>query len=151
MSEFAAALEATTLAQFLKSSRWVYPLVNAGHIFGIALLVGAIVPLDLTLSGIVRRIDPAAATRLLLPFALAGLTLAIGFGALLFITQAGDYIRNPLFLSKMALLAIALASAALHFRIARYRADLGRLLALLSLMLWPVILLLGRLVGYVIG
>ena len=46
MIETAAALEATALAQFLKASRWVYPLVNAGHILGIALLVGAVIPMD---------------------------------------------------------------------------------------------------------
>lgn len=65
MIEIAAALEATPLAQFLKGSRWIYPLVNAGHIFGIALLVGAVVPLDLSLAGIVRRLPPETAKALL--------------------------------------------------------------------------------------
>ena len=42
-----AALEATALSQALRASIWLYPLVNTGHVVGIALLFGAIVPLDL--------------------------------------------------------------------------------------------------------
>lgn len=148
MSEIAAALEATALAQFLKGSRWVYPLVNAGHIFGIALLVGAVIPLDLTLSGLIKRIDPRAAASLLRPFALTGLLLAFLCGALLFITQAGDYLNNPIFLAKMVLVAAATLNAVLHLRIGPAR---GRAMALVSLAIWPTVLLLGRLVGYHIG
>ncbi|MGL6211446.1 MAG: hypothetical protein ACRC14_16615 [Paracoccaceae bacterium] len=151
MIEIAAALEATALAQFLKGSRWVYPLVNAGHLFGIALLIGAVVPLDLTLAGLLRRTDSRTAITLLRPFAIAGLLLAAAFGALLFITQATDYIRDPLFLTKIGLIGIAVANATLHARLARGDGRLSNTLAILSLALWPSVLLLGRLVGYNIG
>ena len=46
-----AGLEATAVAQTLRTSRWLYAATNTAHIFGIALLVGAIVPLDLRLLG----------------------------------------------------------------------------------------------------
>jgi len=151
LTALAAALEATALAQFLKGSQWVYPLVNAGHLLGIALLVGAVVPLDLTLAGIVRRVDRVAATALLRPFAVAGLLLATGCGALLFITQAGDYARNPLFVAKIGLIGLAALNAGLHARLAPANIRLGRALALVSLALWPLVLLLGRLVGYALG
>ncbi len=151
MSEIAATLEATALAQFLKGSRWIYPLVNAGHIFGIALLVGAVIPLDLTHSGLLKRIDPRAAASLLQPFALTGLLLAFFCGALLFITQAGDYLGNPIFLAKMVLVAAATLNAVLHLRIERARGSAVRAIALVSLAIWPTVLLLGRLVGYHIG
>ncbi|MGL4239094.1 hypothetical protein [Tabrizicola sp.] len=151
MNEIAAALEATALAQFLKGSQWIYPLVNAGHVLGVALLVGAVVPLDLTLSGVLRRVDPAAAKALLRPFTIAGFLLAAGFGALLFITQASDYVRNPTFLAKIGLIGIAVANAWLHSRIAGTNVVVARVLALLSLALWPLVLLLGRLVGYSVG
>jgi hypothetical protein len=149
--EIAAAIEATALAQFLKGSTWVYPLVNAGHLLGVALLIGAVVPLDLALAGILRRADPVAASALLRPFAIAGLLLATGFGTLLFITQASDYVRNPIFLTKIGLIGVAVMNAALHTRIAVGHGPTGRVLALVSLALWPLVLLLGRLVGYAIG
>lgn len=149
MSDLATALEATQLAQFLKGSRWVYPAVNAGHILGVALLVGAVVPLDLTLAGVVRRADPRAALALLRPFALAGLVLAVSCGGLLFATQAADYLVNPVFQAKMAVFALAVLNAAAHLVVAPGGAA-GRALALVSLALWPTVLILGRMVGYAI-
>ena len=151
MNELALALEATALAQFLKGSQWVYPFINAGHLLGIALLIGAVVPLDLTLLGLIKRLNPAAATALLLPFAVAGLLLAAGFGTLLFITQANDYVSNPLFLAKIGLIGLAVLNAGLHAQIGYENLRLGRVLALISLILWPLVLLLGRLVGYSLG
>ncbi|MDF0601401.1 hypothetical protein P1J78_11715 [Psychromarinibacter sp. C21-152] len=133
----AETLEATGLAQFLKRSRWVYPFVNAGHILGIALLVGAVLPMDVQ---VLRRRNAAVA--LLRRWAAAGLALAAACGALLFVTQAGDYAVNGWFQAKMALLAVALANAALHLR------RIPPWSAALSLMLWPAILICGRLIAY---
>lgn len=151
MIELTAALEATALAQFLKSSRYVYPLINAGHIFGIALLIGSVIPLDLTISGIFRKMDPVAATALLRPVAMTGLVLAVGCGLLLFITQASDYIDNTVFLTKMVVLSIAVLNAAFHFSVVEKPGRAQRVMAMASLALWPCVLLLGRMVGYSIG
>jgi hypothetical protein len=144
VTEALALLESTVLAQHLKVSRWTYPLVNAGHIVGIALLVGAVVPMDLRAVGIVGGPDTRVVTAFLRPFAAAGVALAGVCGVLLFITQATDYGRSPWFLGKMALLALALANAAWHFR-----ADpLPARAALASLLLWPSVLLAGRMIAY---
>ena len=148
MSELAAALEATALAQFLKASRWVYPLVNAGHILGVALLVGAVVPMDLRLLGLAGGPPPGEAAALLRPFAAAGLALAAACGAALFVTQAADYVANPWFGAKIAVVALATANAALHPRLATLPTARRRLAAAASLALWPLALLLGRMIGY---
>ena len=142
MTEIAAALEATALAQFLKASRWVYPAVNAGHILGIALLVGAIVPMDLRL---LRGRRDAIWLR---PFAIAGLVLAVVCGGLLFITQATDYIESAWFRAKMAVLAIALANVVAHPRLVALGPARGRVAAGVSVIAWPVVLILGRMIGY---
>ena len=148
MSEVAAAIEATALAQFLKASRWVYPLVNAGHVLGIALLVGAVVPMDLRLLGLVGGPDPAQAVALLRPFAAVGLGLAAACGALLFVTQATDYAASPWFRAKIAVVALAALNAALHPRLAGLGRGRRRAAALASLALWPLALLLGRMIAY---
>ena len=139
MTELAALLEATSLAQMFKASRWIYPLVNAGHILGIALLVGAVLPMDVAL---LRGRDVTADLR---PWAVAGLLLAVACGALLFVTQAGDYVVNGWFQAKMALLALAVANAVWHLNA---RGAALKRSALPSLVLWPVILVLGRMIGY---
>lgn len=142
MIELAAALEATPLAQFLKASRWVYPLVNAGHVLGLALLVGAVVPMDV---GVLRG---RAGVLWLRPFAAVGLTLAAATGLLLFITQATDYVQSPWFRAKLAVLALAATNAALHPQLAGLAPLRRRVVAAVSLALWPAVLLLGRMIAY---
>ena len=144
MIETAAALEATVVAQFLKASRWVYPLVNAGHILGIALLVGAVIPMDVA----VLRGRAVAAVGLLRPWSIAGFALAAACGALLFVTQATDYVESPWFLAKMGVLALAVLNAAVHVRLDRFPPRQRRQAAIASLVLWPAALVLGRMIAY---
>jgi hypothetical protein len=142
--EAAAALEATAVAQFLKASRWTYPLVNAGHILGIALLVGAVVPMDVA----VLRGRAVAAVGLLRPWSIAGFLLAGVCGGLLFVTQATDYVQSPWFLAKMGVLALAVLNAAVHVRLDRFPPRQRRQAAIGSLVLWPLALVLGRMIAY---
>lgn len=138
------ALEATQLALFLKQSRWIYPLVNAGHILGIALLVGAVIPVDVAL----LRGRSGNLPRRMLPWAAAGLALAVVCGALLFVTQATDYAANGWFRAKIALVALAALNALLHRRLHVLSPTRRRLTAALSLALWPAALICGRLIAY---
>lgn len=142
------ALEATSLAEHLRASRWTYPLVNTGHVAGIALLVGSVIPMDLRLLRLVPGPEPAAVVAFLRPFAVAGLVVAVTFGALLFAARAGDYVGNPWFRAKMALLALAALNAALHLRLGTAHPPFGRAGAAASLLLWPLVLLCGRMIGY---
>lgn len=147
------ALEHSLLATALRQSTWVYPLVNAGHVAGLGLLIGSIVPLDLRLLGHGRLLPLDGLWHLLGRVAMAGLGLAIVCGALLFITDAVAYAQSSLFRAKMALLGVGIANALLARR-ARPRGaatPIGRRLrvhAIVSLAVWPAVLLLGRLIGY---
>ncbi|MBL28531.1 MAG: hypothetical protein CMM50_13375 [Rhodospirillaceae bacterium] len=152
-AELLAGIEASHLAATLRGSTWLYPLVNTAHIYGIALLFGAIVPLDLRLMGVWRTMPVAMLARLLVPVAATGFGLAAVAGALLFSAQATDYAASGFFRAKMAMLAFALANLfAVHaFGFTRDRADPPRLrfvLAAISLGAWLTVILLGRLVGY---
>lgn len=158
LDQWLAALEATEFARALGNSVWAYPLVNAGHIFGVALLVGSIVPLDLRLLGAWRAQSLTPLWHVLTRTAAVGLGLAVGFGGLLFATRATEYAASPFFLGKMAVV-LAAAINALALRRAfprdwlegksgvalrwRVRAAAG-----FSLVAWLVVLTLGRLVGY---
>jgi hypothetical protein len=95
------ALEASAAAVILRNSVWTYPLVNAGHILGVALLVGTIIPLDLRLLGLWRSVPAAPLWQVLRPTAAFGLVMAVFFGSLLFITRATEYAESPLFIFKM--------------------------------------------------
>jgi hypothetical protein len=152
VAELLAGLEASPLAAGLRGSVWPYPLVNAAHIVGIALLFGAIVPLDLRLMGLFKDVEAATLSRLLVPVAAIGLALAIAAGSLLFITDARDYFASNLFRAKMIVLLLALANIVLAFRLSR-RTGAGsaaclRVAAATSIGLWVTVIVLGRLVGY---
>lgn len=158
-AEWLAALEATALARGLRTSVWVYPLVNAGHILGVALLVGAIVPLDLRLLGVWREVPLSPLWKVLVRTAAAGLGGAVVFGALLFTARATEYAASSLFVGKIAVIAAATANV-----LALRTAGVGELLesadrrerlplrvqlaAAFSLLAWLTALTLGRLVGY---
>ena len=154
-----AMLEATALAGTLRGSVWAYPLVNTAHILGVALLVGAMIPLDLRLLGAWRSVPLAPLWRVLTRTAGAGLGLAIVCGILLFITRATEYAASGLFLSKMVLVGIGTANALTvrtlvpeaiaPMRSAREKSPVRvRLAGGLSLAAWLTALTLGRLVGY---
>jgi hypothetical protein len=135
-------IEATALAEHLRQSRWTYPLVNAGHIAGIALLFGAVVPMAVT--SMQKSPTAPALIHTLRPFAMAGLIMAVVCGALLFIAQASDYVASRWFQAKLALIALALTNAAWHLR----RDRLPALAALASLLLWAAALVSGRMIGF---
>jgi hypothetical protein len=158
LDQWLAALEATQFARALGNSVWAYPLVNTGHILGVALLVGSIVPLDLRLLWAWRSQPLAPLWHVLTHTAAVGLALAILFGSLLFATRATEYAASPYFLAKMVLVVAAGANAiALHNafpRAARECKTIGalpwrvRAAAGFSMTAWLCALTLGRLVGY---
>lgn len=158
LESLAAELQATGLSEALRASVWLYPLVNTGHVVGIALLFGAIVPLDLRLIGVFRSAPLAHLANTLVPVAVAGLLLALASGALLFATRPLDYVVEPLFGIKLALLGAAVLNA-LWLRFDPEWRRLGaapgaatcrgwRVHGALSLLLWLGVITAGRLIGY---
>jgi hypothetical protein len=148
------SIEQWTLAAELRGSTWAYPLVNAAHIVGIALLFGAIVPLDLRLAGFWGGVPVAPLRRVLVPVAVLGLVLAVIAVVLLFIAKATDYAASTLFQAKMVLVALALINATALRLAPGWRAKdetagrWPRLAGIASMTLWLAAILLGRLVGY---
>ena len=148
-----AAVENLPAIAALRESYLVYPLVNALHIVGVALLFGAIVPLDLRLAGWRREASAVdGLSRLLLPVAVFGFLLAACAGLLLFATDARAYAASPLFRAKLVLITLALANA-LALRAIDWRQpdSSDRRIAVagaVSIMLWLALIILGRLVGY---
>jgi hypothetical protein len=158
LGTLAEALDASALSHALRASIWLYPLVNTGHVLGIALVFGAIAPLDLRLLGCWRGVPLAPLVRTLVPVAAAGLVLAGLTGALLFATRPLDYVGEPLFGVKLALVAAAVANAlglrrSPAWRLADVAGDAAvrpawRVAGLASLLLWLGVITAGRLIGY---
>lgn len=153
MEPLLASIEATSIAQYLKSARWAYAAVNGLHVFGIALLVGAILPLDLRLLGFWRGVDRSDLVRVLVPVAATGLLLAMSMGALLFATRAGEYANISFLQAKLALVATGLIAALLlhtrhGFTLAGADDRTLRVHAIISMFCWTGALACGRLIAF---
>ena len=150
-------IEALPPAALLRQNMVAYILVNAGHIIGVGLLVGAILPLDLRLIGLLREGPLVVLAPFLARVAAAGLMLAILTGAWLFSVKPVEYTGNSAFLAKMGLLALGLVNVVLQHRSGGWLVVtqggavnlLVRSLAALSLSLWLAVLVAGRWIGFV--
>ncbi len=149
-------LEATALSKGLRTSIWLYPIINTLHIVGLGLLLGATVVLDLRLLGWRRSVGVASLASALLPVAATGLAIALSAGTLLFVARPLDYVFNGLFQIKLALLALALLNIGWCIRSAAWRLVLSngpvstavKTSAAFSLFLWLAIIFAGRMIGY---
>lgn len=144
------------LSRLLRQSIWLYPLVNTGHIIGLGLLIGSIVPLDLRMLGAWRSVPLVWLTRVLIPVASFGFGLAILCGFLLFITRPEDYITSTLFLCKLGLVVTGVLNACWLLISPGWKHCLGtntvnnslKLHSALSLVIWFSVIICGRLIGY---
>jgi hypothetical protein len=137
------------MAEFIRQSL-AFPVIQSVHIIGLALLVGTICLVDLRLLGLGMRNQPVRdlASRVA-PWTSAGLLTVLITGPVLFGADLSRYLKNPAFVVKMGLLAVALAG---HFTLHRIVVrDAGtlqparqKLAAILSLILWSSVILAGR-------
>lgn len=156
MEPFLQALEAWPVAAALRRSEVLYPLVNAAHILGIGLLLGAIATLDLRVLGVFRSAPLPALGPPLVRVAAAGLGLALASGFLLFSVRPAAYAANPAFLVKLGLILAGLLNVlVLHLGTGWKRALTGagtgralRFAAILSLLVWISALLAGRWIAF---
>jgi len=112
--DWLTALQSSTLAMALRDSAWLYLTVRVAHLLGAALMVGAIVPLDLRLLGLWRRVSPAPLGRVLRSCAAVGLIVAIVSGSLLFVVSPVRYADSDVFVGKMVLVGLGGANRSLR-------------------------------------
>ena len=139
-------------ASWLQRSATAYLYVNAAHILGIALVLGAILPLDLRLLGFFRKYPVEVLVPVLVRSAAVGLSLALLTGAWLFSVKPDEYLANAAFRWKLALLALALANVGFQHWVMRGAPHISpavRVRAAFSLCLWPGVLIAGRWIGFV--
>jgi hypothetical protein len=147
-------LEQSGLGSAVRDSSWLFPVIEAGHLLGLALLGGAVLILDLRLLGLGLTARPVdALLDDLHPWFLAALAVLIGSGVPLFLSEAVKCYWSDAFWLKMGALAGALAfTFGVRNRLARASADLptwqGRALGATSMALWLTVAAAGRWIGF---
>lgn len=153
MEALFAALEGSAPAAALRTSFVAYPLVNAAHILATGGLVAIVLLLDLRVLGAFSSLPREPFVRVLRGTALLAFALAVVTGIALFSVRAQDYAENPAMLAKFALLALAglnfLAFVRLFQAGPAQERMAAKALAVLSMALWPAVLVAGRFIGFV--
>jgi len=142
------ALESVWLAQAMKYSTWLYPTVETVHIWGIGMLFGSVVIMDLRVLGLGKALDYSALSRLGIAVSVNGFFLALLTGSMLFITHAADLIASRLFILKMCLIFLLIANATL-LRMRVVINPVTKAQAVISLVGWASVIGLGRWLAYV--
>ena len=150
--EFLQAIEQIGPVRLLKTSFFVYPVINAIHIAAIGILFGSVLLMDLSVLGAIRSVPHRILVALLRRVALAAFVVAVLTGLVLFSVQATDYVRNPVFLTKLGLILLAVLNFFVFLALDRRpqeNATALRMSAIASILLWSGVLLCGRLIGFV--
>ena len=129
---------------------FAYPLLEALHIVGIAMLLGSLLLIELRVWGFGAALPVEPLARLALPLTLAGFALAATTGSLMFASQPGDLIANRVFVVKMGLVMLAgLNAASFHARGGLQRVDpMARAQTLMSVGIWLAVIFCGRWIAY---
>jgi hypothetical protein len=151
---FFSWVDGTAISTYIKSTTWVFPLVETIHILALAVLLGSLFLIDLRLLGIaIRRWSPAQIVEQLHSFINWSVVVILITGAILFIAEPRKLFDSAAFGPKMILLSLAiLFQYTLYPRVRSMQTHIpiwGRLLALVSLGLWFGVAVCGRAIGFV--
>lgn len=149
-------LSNSAVAEALTASQRLYIFANAAHILSIALLVGAILPLDLRILGLFRSFPLHVLGPFLSRASMVGVFLAISTGLVLFTANAIEYSQNPALLTKLGLLAAGIVNAVLLHAGPGWRQAVRngaaslpiKLSAAASLTIWTSAVVAGRWIGF---
>ena len=146
--------EGTGLGQLVRTSLWLFPVIESVHLLGLSALGGTVLLVDLRMlgAGLTRQSLSSVATAVH-PWLVASVALLMLTGIPLFLSEAVKCFYNPSFWVKMATLPVALLfTFTVRRRVAmnprRDTSSLTRLVAAVSLLLWFTVAAAGRWIGY---
>ncbi len=149
---------ASWLGQAGRDVYWLFPAAEIVHFFGLCLLMGAMLLIDLRLLGFARSVS-IKTVMAFIPVATVGLVLNVISGIVFLCAYPENYWPSTAFRFKMLAIVIGGLNAlwfkwaeAPRIELLTDDADADRrakVAALLSLAVWAVVIVLGRLLPYV--
>jgi len=147
--------EASSVAAGIRNSVWLFPAIEAIHLLGLALLGGLVLLVDIRLLGFgVQRKPLATLAREIQPWLNGSLLVMLATGALLYTSEPIKLYYNGAFWMKMEFLALSIIYTftvrrrVLAIEEARIGPVWGKLVALVSIMLWTGVGIGGRAIGF---
>jgi hypothetical protein len=156
------SIEYSPLGISIAESLWAFPTIETLHVIALVTVLGTLLVMDLRMLGLastavpVRKVSEDTLKWTWMAFVLAAIT-----GTLLWISKAHSYMINPYFLTKMGVMALAGLNM-LYFHFVTYKTvdqwdtlasppTAVKLSAVLSLVMWVVIVFCGRAIGFTLG
>jgi hypothetical protein len=142
----------------IDSSMWVWPILEDLHFIGLILLIGTVLALNLRILGFMKQL-PIAPLHRFIPWGIAGLGVNVITGFLFYVGMPGFYILNFVFQLKIITIVVAGVILLLFYCTSAFRSlanvgpgedapVLAKVLALASILLWIVVIVLGRYIPY---
>ena len=143
-------IENTSLALWVSTSLWAYPVLLSAHISGLAVIVGIIAMRDFHLLGFINGVTEANFLELR-NLAYCGFLINGISGIMLFSSQASYLSTNLPFLLKLFFIGSGMLLASKIYK--KIEKNTGRtstkILAILSLFSWFGAITAGRLIAYI--
>ena len=145
----------TTLGETIRESTWLFPAIEAIHLLGFGVTIGAALMVDLRLLGVgLARQPPARLWSTARPWMIGGVIVLIVTGTLLFLSEAVKcYYSFPFWVKMSSLALVLLLTFTLQRRLVAAdavdkRPRLSRWIAIVSLCLWFGVAWGGRWIGF---
>jgi hypothetical protein len=147
--------EASVIGETIRGSQWAFPVIEAVHLLGLALIGGAVLITDLRLLGFGLTRQPVAeVARDARPWLVGSLIVMLITGLALFFSESIKCYYSSAFWYKMgSLLAAMIFTFTIHQSVVR-RDDsqisplVAKLIAIISLFLWFGVGAGGRWIGF---
>ena len=146
---------ARTVGAVMTNYQWMWATCETLHFIGLSLLLGVVFLVDLRVLGVMRGVSFASLHRLL-PWAALGFGVNVVTGMLFFAGIPNQYIHNPSFYWKIAMVLLAGANA-LYFTILQEPWDLGpkdeapltaKVAAVSAMVLWVGVMYCGSMLPF---
>ena len=147
--------ENSMVGQTIRSSKWLFPVIESFHLLALVLIAGAVLVVDLRLFGLGLRRQPVAQLALdAQPWLIGSLMVMLVSGILLFLSESIKCYYSLAFSVKMTSLLLAIIfTFTVRRKVAmadesRARPLWSKLAAVISVTLWSGVGIGGRWIGF---
>lgn len=159
MHEFASWLAGTAFSQTIASSLWMIPAIQSVHILTFAVLIGALLVVDLRILGFASKDQSLViVTRRYAPWVWGCIAVLAATGLLLIVGEPARELLSFSFWVKMSLLVIGIIiAAAFQIHVRNNQASwsetetvqpVTKIFAVFSFFIWVGIIAMGRLIAW---
>ena len=144
-------LEDTFIGEYIRSSIWLFPVIESFHLIGLGILGGSVVVMDLKLMKIIfRNVDKIYIFEQTRKFFILGLSLLFITGVPLFLSEAVKLYYSRAFWIKMICLVIGVFFVYFVRNPLIFKRDgtVMIIIGFLSFSIWTVVAASGRWIGF---